>query len=143
MGTIVESRADIDALMEHSGNAVHLLLDTGHAYWGGSDPSDLARTYRARIGHVHTKDVRREIMDKARARDWSFLDSILGEGDELGVYTVPGDGLIDYVAALRPLHGYSGWIVVEAEQDPKKANALLYAKKGIANLKHYIREAGL
>jgi inosose dehydratase len=143
MGTIVESRADIDALMENTGNAVHLLFDTGHAYWGGSDPGDLARTYKARIGHVHTKDVRKAIMEKSKARDWSFLDSILGEGDELGVYTVPGDGVIDYVTALRQLNGYSGWIVVEAEQDPKKANALVYAKKGIANLKRYIQEAGL
>jgi inosose dehydratase len=143
MGTIVESGADIDALMEHTGNAVHLLFDTGHAYWGGSDPSDLARTYKARIGHVHAKDVRKEIMEKSQARDWSFLDSVLGEGDELGVYTVPGDGVIDYVDALRHLKGYSGWIVVEAEQDPNKANALVYAKKGVANLKRYIQEAGL
>jgi inosose dehydratase len=143
MGTIVESPADIDALMEHTGSTVHLLFDTGHAYWGGSDPSDLARTYKARIGHVHTKDVRQDIMEKARARDWSFLDSILGEGDELGVYTVPGDGVVDYVSALRPLQGYSGWIVVEAEQDPKKANALVYAKKGIVHLKRFIQEAGL
>jgi inosose dehydratase len=143
MGTIVESPVDIDALMEHTGSAVHLLFDTGHAYWGGADPSDLARTYKARIGHVHTKDVRQDVMEKSKARDWSFLDSILGEGDELGVYTVPGDGVIDYVSALRHLQGYSGWIVVEAEQDPKKANALVYAKKGVANLKRFIQEAGL
>jgi inosose dehydratase len=143
MGTIVESRADIDALMSHTGKSVHLLFDTGHAFWGGSDPTEVARTYKARISHVHVKDVRPKIIEKAKARDWSFLDSILGEGDELGVYTVPGDGAIDYVAALRQLKGYSGWIVVEAEQDPRKANSLAYAKKGIANLKRFIQEAGL
>jgi inosose dehydratase len=143
MGTIVESRSDIDALMSHTGEAVHLLFDTGHAYWGGSDPTELARSFQARISHVHAKDVRPDIVEKSKARDWSFLDSILGQGDELGVYTVPGDGIVDYVSAFRQLKGYSGWLVVEAEQDPKKANSLVYAKKGIANLKRYIQEAGL
>ena len=72
-------------------------------------------------------------MREASAGDWSFLDSILGKGDELGVYTAPGDGMIDYAAVFRELKGYSGWVVLEAEQDPKKAPALAYAKKGVAH----------
>jgi inosose dehydratase len=143
MGTIVQSRADIDALMSHTGHAVHLLLDTGHATWGGSDPAELARAYRQRISHVHVKDVRPSIVAMASANDWSFLDSILGEGEGLGVYTVPGDGSIDYVGVLRQLQGYAGWIVLEAEQDPKKANPLAYAKRGIAHLRHAMQQAGL
>ncbi|TPQ37317.1 myo-inosose-2 dehydratase [Bradyrhizobium guangdongense] len=143
MGTIVESSDDIDALMAATGPSVHLLLDTGHATWAGADPAALARKYRARISHVHAKDVRARIADKARAKDWSFLDAVLGEGDELGVYTVPGDGSVDYVAVFRELEGYSGWVVVEAEQDPRKANPLAYAKKGVAHLRASLREAGL
>lgn len=143
MGTIVESEADIDAFMAATGQAVHLLLDTGHATWGGADPAVLAARYRSRISHVHAKDVRRPVMEQARNEGWSFLDAVLGKGDELGVYTVPGDGMVDYTAVFRALPGYSGWVVVEAEQDPEKANPLVYAKKGVAHLRQSLREAGL
>ena len=77
------------------------------------------------------------------AGDWSFLDSILGQGKELGVYTVPGDGMVDYAAVFRELKGYSGWVVLEAEQDPRKAPTLPYAKKGVAHLKAAFSESGL
>ena len=143
MGTIVEDEADIDALMAHTGEAVHLLLDTGHATWGGSDPAVLAARYRARISHVHAKDVRKAVMDQARREDWSFLDAVLGKGADLGVYTVPGDGMVDYPAVFRALPGYSGWVVVEAEQDPEKAHPLTYAKKGVAHLRASLKAAGL
>ncbi|THD43873.1 MAG: myo-inosose-2 dehydratase [Bradyrhizobium sp.] len=143
MGTIVQSERDIDALMTHTGARVCLLLDTGHARWGGSDPATLARAYGERVGHVHCKDVREAIMRKANAGDWSFLDSILGKGAELGVYTVPGDGMIDFTSVFRALKGYSGWVVLEAEQDPKKAPALPYAKKGVAHLRAALAASGL
>jgi myo-inosose-2 dehydratase len=143
MGTIVQTPQDIDALMAATGPSVHLLLDTGHATWGGGDPVAIARTYRSRISHFHAKDVRRDMMEQARKNDWSFLDSILGPGDSLGVYTVPGDGMVEYVAVFKELPGYSGWVVVEAEQDPKKANPLAYAKRGVANLRRYLAEAKL
>jgi inosose dehydratase len=129
--------------MAATGDAVHLLLDTGHATWGGADPARLAARYRTRISHVHAKDVRKSVMEQARAEGWSFLDAVLGKGPELGVYTVPGDGMVDYPAVFRALPGYSGWVVVEAEQDPKKANPLTYAKKGIAHLEASLRQAGL
>jgi len=143
MGTIVESEADIDALMAQTKAPAHLLLDTGHATWGGSDPAVLGRRYRARISHVHCKDVRADKMAEARAGDWSFLDSILGKGADLGVYTVPGDGMIDFAAVFGELKGYSGWVVLEAEQDPKKAPAFPYAKKGVAHIGAALRESGL
>src|SRR6478736_5315536 len=83
MGTVVESEADIEALMGATGDAVH-------ATWAGANPAALARRYRARMSHFHAKDVRKAIMEKAQAKNWSFLDAVLGEGSELGVYTVPG-----------------------------------------------------
>jgi inosose dehydratase len=138
MGTIVQTGADIDALMAASGPSVHLLLDTGHAFWGGSDPAALARKYRPRIGHVHTKDVRPDIRKQAEAADWSFLDSVIA-----GVYTVPGDGCIDFSAVFRELPDYSGWVVIEAEQDPAVRNPLKYAQIGYAHLTKVLRETGL
>jgi inosose dehydratase/3D-(3,5/4)-trihydroxycyclohexane-1,2-dione acylhydrolase (decyclizing) len=137
MGTVVQSADDIDALMAATGPAVHLLLDTGHATWAGADPAALARRHRARIAHVHTKDVRRAVMEEANARDWSFLDAVIA-----GVYTVPGDGMVDFASVFRELLGYSGWVVVEAEQDPAKAHPLTYAKMGGAHLKRILVETG-
>jgi inosose dehydratase len=138
MGTVVESEEDIDAFMEATGPSVHLLLDTGHATFGGADPAVLARRYRARISHFHAKDVRRDVMERARRGRLSFLDAAVA-----GVFTVPGDGCVDYPAVLAELPGYSGWAVVEAEQDPEKAHPLTYAKMGYRNLRQYLGEAGL
>jgi inosose dehydratase len=138
MGTVVQSEADIHRLMSETGPSVHLLLDTGHASWGGADPARLAERYRHRIAHVHAKDVRAEIRQKADAEDWSFLNSVLA-----GVYTVPGDGSVDFDTVFRELPDYAGWVVVEAEQDPAKAHPLTYAKLGYATLRGVLERAGL
>src|ERR1043165_5267459 len=133
MGTVVETADEIGALMAATGPSVHLLLDTGHATFAGADPAALAREYRTRVSHVHAKDVRPDIMAAARAQRLSFLDSVIA-----GAFTVPGDGCVDYPAVFRELPGYSGWVVVEAEQDPAKAHPLTYAKLGYRNLTAYL-----
>jgi len=138
MGTAVQSEADIDALMAATGDAVGLLIDTGHATWAGADPAALARRYRDRIHHVHTKDARATVMAEATRGDWSFLDAVVA-----GVYTVPGDGMVDFAAVFRALSGYSGWVVVEAEQDPAKAHPATYARKGHAHVVEVLRRTGL
>ena len=138
MGTVVESGDDIHALMAATGPSVHLLLDTGHATFAGADPAALARRHRARISHVHAKDVRAGLMARARQERLSFLDAVIA-----GVFTVPGDGCVDYPAVFRELPGYSGWVVVEAEQDPAKAHPLTYAKLGYNNLRHHLAGASL
>lgn len=138
MGTIVQAENEIDRMMELTTDALGLLLDTGHAVYGGADPVRLARHYRQRIHHVHAKDVREDVMWQSRREDWSFLDSVLA-----GVYTVPGDGLIDYPQIFRALEGYSGWVVVEAEQDPKKAIPAEYSRLGYNNLTRFLKEGGL
>ncbi|MBV6416669.1 MAG: Inosose dehydratase [Steroidobacteraceae bacterium] len=127
MGTIVQSGADIDALMQHTGADVGLLLDTGHLAFAGEDPVRFATQYAARIVHVHCKDVRPTVLARALNRDASFLDAVLQ-----GVFTVPGDGSVDYPAVLRPIAraGFDGWIVVEAEQDPAVATPARYARMG-------------
>ena len=130
MGTRIQTEAEIDRMMALTGPAVKLLLDTGHATWGGADPVALARRHRARIAHVHAKDVRPDVMAAANAGDWSFLNAVIA-----GVYTVPGDGMVNFPAVFHELPGYDGWVVVEAEQDPAKANPLEYARLGYATVK--------
>lgn len=134
MGAYVESPEDVDRLMALTDPAsVGLLFDTGHAWFGGAaDPVALLRKHLARVVHVHCKDVRPEVVSRARNEDWSFLNGVLN-----GTFTVPGDGVIDYAAVLQTLHqgGYQGWLVVEAEQDPAIAPSYAYAKKGYDTLR--------
>jgi inosose dehydratase len=131
MGTIVQTDTEIDRLMATTGEAVGLLYDTGHCLFAGGDPAALLARHIARVVHVHCKDVRRDVLRRALATDSSFMGAVLD-----GIFTVPGDGCIDYPALLRPLaeHGYAGWLVVEAEQDPRKAHPLTYARMGQRNL---------
>jgi inosose dehydratase len=142
MGTIVESPHEIDHFMEHIGPATKLLLDTGHCLLGGGDPAELARKYMPRVGHIHTKNVRPAIAQEVEAEHLSFLEAV-----RRGVFTVPGDpeGAVDFVPVLRIAaeHGYSGWIVIEAEQDPAARNPREYQSLGLTSLKQMAREAGL
>ncbi len=136
MGAYVQSPADVDALMSATGEEVGLLLDSGHAAFAGGDPVDLLQRHAARVCHVHCKDVRPHVMELARNRDWSFLQAVLG-----GVFTVPGDGSIDFRALVSVLHrhGYRGWLVVEADQDPAVAPSYAFAEKGFRHLDGILR----
>ncbi len=139
MGTIVESDAEVDLLMRHTGAAVGLLYDTGHSIFSGGDPLAMLGRNAKRVVHVHCKDARRAVLDKARRDDMSFMAAVMG-----GIFTVPGDGCIDYRPILAVLKdaGYRGWLVVEAEQDPRKAHPLTYAAMGYRNLKALAEGAG-
>ena len=139
MGTVIQTEAEIDRLMAGTSEDVGLLLDTGHLVFAGGDPVSVARRHASRIVHVHCKDVRPAALDDALRRDRSFLASVLD-----GIFTVPGDGMIDYEAVLRPIcdAGFAGWLVVEAEQDPAKAHPLTYARLGFRNLKRSAEAAG-
>ena len=138
MGTVVQTGDEIDLLMAHTGPSVHLLLDTGHATWGGADPALLASRHRDRIAHVHAKDVRAAVREQADRADQSFLDAVLA-----GVFTVPGDGAVDFDAVFAALGPYRGWVVVEAEQDPARANPLDYARAGRRHLARVLAAHGL
>ena len=132
MGAYVETPADVDRLMEVTGDEVGLLFDSGHMTFAGGDAVAMLGRHVARVCHVHCKDVRPYVIRLARNRDWSFLDSVIN-----GAFTVPGDGAIDFPALLGILHdhGYRGWLVVEAEQDPAVAPSYEYAEKGFRTLR--------
>ena len=138
MGTVIESQADVDRLMASTGPEVGLLLDTGHLTFAGGDPVKAAKQHAARVVHVHCKDIRADVMQSVKARDLPFLAAVLE-----GVFTVPGDGSVDYAAVLKPVAaaGYAGWLVVEAEQDPAKAHPLTYARMGHDNLAKFAKSA--
>jgi len=140
LGTVVETAADLDAFVRHTGPNVGLTLDTGHAALGGINPVEVIKAHPGRIAHVHCKDIRRAVHKQVRAAGASFLDGVLA-----GMFTVPGDGGLDYGKVMRALSdiGYSGWIIIEAEQDPALADPKTYADLGLRTLEREAAAAGL
>ena len=140
MGTVIETQKDTERLLENTGDEVKLTLDTGHMLFAGGNSIKVINDYKERLVHVHCKDMRKNILDKSLQNDLSFREAFLE-----GAFTVPGDGCIDYKPLLNFLkkNDYSGWLVVEAEQDPSKANPFEYAKIGYKYLSQTCKEAGI
>jgi inosose dehydratase len=137
MGAVVEREAELDLFMKHS--SVPLLFDVGHMAFAGGDLIRVINNHHARISHVHTKDVRGDVMAGIDKSKESFLDAVIK-----GVFTVPGDGSLDFEAIVKALatKGYEGWFVVEAEQDPKANPPLKMAKVGHKQLIRVMGAAG-
>ena len=134
MGTVVQDPDEVKRMMDNTNpEYVSLLFDTGHFAYCGADPLEMVKTYADRIRHVHLKDIRPEVVQKVKDNGLSFL-----EGVRMGAFTIPGDGCIDFDPIFEVLEkvGYEGYMVVEAEQDPVKANPFEYALKARA----FIRE---
>ncbi|PTE23649.1 myo-inosose-2 dehydratase [Cereibacter changlensis JA139] len=142
IGTIVETEAEIDRLMAGTGPHTHLLLDTGHCFFGGGNPEALAQRHMGRVRHIHAKNVRPAIMREVRDHGLSFL-----EGVRRGVFTVPGDaeGGVDFVPVLKVAaeHGYEGWLVIEAEQDAAVRDPVVYQSMGLKALREMAGAVGL
>lgn len=134
MGTVVQTAEEIDRMMDMTDpDKFALLYDTGHLAYCGQDYLAVLKKYAKRIAHIHLKDVRPEVVEKVKKEKLSFL-----QGVRAGAFTVPGDGCIDFAPVFDELDksGYEGWMIVEAEQDPAKANPLEYALKA----RDYIRK---
>lgn len=135
MGTGIQTTEEINELMERTNkDNVSLLFDTGHLVVSGEDPIEIFKKYEDRIKHIHFKDVRQEIKEVVDKDNQCFLDGV-----KKGMFTVPGDGVIDFEPILNLIYqsSYSGWIVVEAEQDPSLANPFIYAKKAKDYMSQY------
>ena len=139
MGTIIQSEEDVDRFMESTNDNTFLLYDTGHLMFAEANYQRVLKNYISRINHVHCKDIRKDIFLNSLKNDLSFRNSFLK-----GVFTVPGDGCIDYNPLIKVLYesNYKDWLIIEAEQDPKKANPLEYAKKGYNYLHEVIKNNG-
>lgn len=134
IGTVVQTEEEIDRFMASvDPELVYLLFDSGHLSLAGIDPVKVLKQYAERTRHVHLKDMRKTVAERAMKEGWSFL-----RGVREGIFTVPGDGDVDFEPIFQVLEdcGYTGWVVVEAEQDPAKANPLEYAIKA----REYIAE---
>ncbi|WP_415184293.1 myo-inosose-2 dehydratase [Phaeovulum sp.] len=137
MAAVIETEAELDLFMQHS--SVPLLFDAGHMAFAGGDVLRVIDTHHDRISHVHTKDVRMQVINALDRTKESFLDAVVK-----GAFTVPGDGSLDFEVIVKALagYGYEGWFVVEAEQDPKAAPPLAMAQKGHRELLRVMAAAG-
>ena len=139
MGTGVETERELDLTMANTGESVGLLIDTGHLLFAGGDILAVIERHGHRVNHVHAKDIRSEVLEAVDREKDSFLDCVLR-----GVFTVPGDGMIDFHVVLQALadKDFQGWIIVEAEQDPAEADPYEYACIGYQALKKAALAAG-
>ena len=139
MGTVIETEDETRRLIESTSDSVKLLIDTGHMLFAGGNSIKLTEDFMERIIHVHCKDIRKDVLEKSLKNDSTFRQAFLD-----GAFTVPGDGCIDYKPFLTVLknRNYKGWLVVEAEQDPAKANPFEYAKIGYDYLSKTAKECG-
>lgn len=140
LGTVVESQQDLDRFLKATDPSVGLTVDTGHAALGGVDALALIRDHPVRIAHVHCKDIRLRVFRRARSEGKSFLSGVIG-----GMFTVPGDGDLEFAGVMQALAkiGYAGWVIVEAEQDPAVANPRVYAALGLKTLRREASAANL
>jgi inosose dehydratase len=140
MGTVIETQKDTERLLENSHDSVKLTLDTGHLLFAQGDSKKILNDFSERLIHIHCKDIRKNVLENSLKNDLSFRGAFLE-----GAFTVPGDGCIDYKPLFDILKqkNYSGWLVVEAEQDPKKANPLQYAIKGYNYLTETLKKSNL
>lgn len=134
MGTGVQTEEEIDKLMKMTDpELVYLLYDTGHLAYSGENYLRVLRKHVGRVAHIHLKDIRQEVVDEIKRSHKSFLDGV-----RMGAFTIPGDGDMDFsdVFLILGEHHYTGWLIVEAEQDPSIANPLEYAMMA----REYIRD---
>jgi len=139
MAAVIETEHELDLFMKYSGEGIPLLFDAGHMAFAGGDVLRVIDKHHKRITHVHTKDVRMDVINGLDRSKESFLDAVIK-----GAFTVPGDRSLDFEAIVKKLasYGYEGWFVVEAEQDPVKAPPLQMAQIGHKELLRVMAAAG-
>jgi inosose dehydratase len=140
MGTVIETHEDTEKLLENTNDSVKLTLDTGHMLFAQGNSKKILEDFSNRIIHIHCKDIRKNVLENSLENDLSFRGAFLE-----GAFTVPGDGCIDYkpLFDILKIKDYSGWLVVEAEQDPAKANPFEYAKIGYKYLTETLKSSNI
>jgi inosose dehydratase len=110
LNTIVETRADIEALLDVSD--VGWTFDMGHMQIGGMDPLDFIDVAFDRIRHVHLKDVIMDLAAPVFAREQSIM-----EGVQAGMFCNLGSGDVPIGAIVTELEarGYDQWYVLEQD----------------------------
>ena len=129
MSSVVQTEEEIAYLLAHTNpRFVHLCLDTSDLFLAGIAPVPFIQKFGRRIAHVHLKDLYPEKIQLAKQQNYSFRDAI-----KHNCFTVPGEGsgCIDFPEIFTALDdiGYSGWLIVDPEQNPESSSPFEYALK--------------
>ena len=131
-GTPVETLDETMRFMELTDpGLVGLCYDSGHFAYAGTDPLEALKRFGDRTWHVHFKDFRAGMRERARREGWDYHRAVAG-----GLFCELGAGDTDFPALIGFLQsiGYSGWIVVEDEIPPGFGNRLENARRDRAYL---------
>lgn len=132
---LVEHDDELERFLSHTHDNVGLAFDTGHAFVAGVEIPRVLHKYGHRIRHLHLKDVRPQVLGRLYRENLSFNEAV-----RAGLFTIPGDGCIDYAPILDFVRDsdYRGWLIIEAEQDPAMAPPLATASRAYAWLAHHL-----
>lgn len=113
VGSWIETEHEVRTMLDSvDASILSFGPDTGHLFWGGSDPAKLVADYAGRVGAMHLKDVHRTNAERAEKQDDSYQDATNVEH----VWTEPGRGDVDFAAVFAALPAsYDGWFVVEVD----------------------------
>jgi inosose dehydratase len=108
--TLVETADDVNRVLDTCD--VNWCLDTGHMAIGGVDPVAFASQAMERIGHVHLKDVRLDMVAPVLSREVTLMAAT-----QNGLFTPLGQGDVDIAGVIGTLEerGYQGWYVIEQD----------------------------
>ncbi len=133
-GGYIEFADEIEAILRDIPyDLAGLCLDTGHLYYSGMDPATWLKKCSQRLDYVHFKDVDEKVYQEVLSMHIRFF-----EGCGRGAMCPIGKGTLDYPGIQKALEeiGYSGYITIEQERDPRNADTSLRdVKESVAYLK--------
>ena len=136
-GGYIEFADEIEALVRDIPyETAGLCLDTGHLYYSGMDPVEYLKKYAGRLDYVHFKDVDEAMYRQVLGEHIRFFEGC-GKGSMCPI----GTGALDYPAIKQALQdiGYSGYITIEQERDPRNADTSLRDVKASVD---YLKSVG-
>jgi inosose dehydratase len=133
--TYVEGVPEIERFLEDSD--VALLLDSGHITVAGGDAVQALQDWRDRIGAIHIKDTRLDVLATVKAERADTLTAW-----RRGLFCALGDGDVDLEAFCATLAsgGYDGWVVVEQDRVLESPQAFDHARQEQQANREWLRE---
>lgn len=122
-GGYIEFADEIEALVRDIPyDLAGLCLDTGHLFYSGMNPSEWLRKYADQLDYVHFKDVDQNVYQQVMQEKIRFFEAC-GKGAMCPI----GNGSLNYPEIKDTLEeiGYSGYITIEQERDPRDSDTSL------------------
>jgi inosose dehydratase len=129
VGGYIEFEDEVERFLDDTD--VDLCIDSGHFAYARIDPAPAIARYSGRIGHVHLKDIRPDVLSRVDAEALDFWMAI-----EAGIFCPLGEGLVDLGSVLTALEtaGYRGYATIEQDRVPGSGRPLDDLRRSLAVL---------